>query len=115
MTKKIYLFLIFAFLTPLTGCYTTNQNEISNYERFGSNTYSVFNVDASYLKQEDSKCVTRSESIAIDDEIKNKTTTECVEVNNLYSDRGKMFSNLIDSFFNSGSGMMFISGMLDLL
>ena len=107
--------MIFAFLTPLTGCYTTNQNEISNYERFGSNTYSVFNVDASYLKQEDSKCVTRSESIAIDDEIKNKTTTECVEVNNLYSDRGKMFSNLIDSFFNSGSGMMFISGLLELL
>ena len=63
---------MFAFLTPLTGCYTTNQNQIDGYGyyRWGSNSYNVWNIDSEYLNSDDSKCVTKTESISIDNQIK---------------------------------------------
>ena len=110
---------MFAFLTPLTGCYTTNQNQIDGYGyyRWGSNSYNVWNIDSEYLNSDDSKCVTKTESISIDNQIKNKTTKECIEVMNLGKDRykSKMFSQILDNFFNSPSGMVLISELIQLL
>ncbi len=110
---------MFAFLIPLTGCYTTNQNQIDGYGyyRFGSNSYNVWNVQNQYLTTDDSQCVVKSKSVLLNDQVVNKVSRECVEVTKLGEDKyvSQMFFNLMDSFFNSGSGMMLFSGLLELL
>ena len=119
MTKKIYLFLIFAFLTPLTGCYTANQNEFDGYGyyRWGSNTYTVWNVDEKYLTTDDSQCVTKSSATSIGDKVQEKISINCLEVMKLGKDRykSKMFYEMLDNFFNSQTGMYFIASLLELL
>ena len=118
MTKKIYLFLIFVFLTPLTGCYTTNQNEISNYERFGSNTYTIWNVPEKFLTTDDSQCVTKLSSVSVNNYVTEQVTRNCIEVMKLGNEASPvsdMFFEILNSFFNSPSGMMLFSELLSLL
>ena len=117
--NRIRLLAVSFFMILQVGCspMTTNSEDFNGYgySRWGSNTYTIMNAPTHTLNESDSKCITKTKSISIDDEIKNKTTTECVEVNNLHSDKSKVFREILNSFFNSGTGMMFISGLLELL
>ena len=65
MNKIGLLVVSITMILQVVGC-SYEEKYISNYEKYGSNTISEFSVDAKYLIEEDSKCVTRSVSKSID-------------------------------------------------
>ena len=120
MDLKVLSVLLITFL-GLNSCYTINQNEFDEsqlgYYKYGSNTYTVWNVDEKYLTTDDSQCVTKSSATSIGDKVQEKISINCLEVMKLGKDRykSKMFYEMLDNFFNSQTGMYFIASLLELL
>tara|TARA_Y100000310_G_scaffold338142_1_gene427001 strand:- start:2316 stop:2678 length:363 start_codon:yes stop_codon:yes gene_type:complete len=117
--NRMRLLAVSFFMILQVGCnpMTSYPDEISNYERFGSNSWNIWNIPQEYLTTDDSQCVTKVSSVSVDNQVSEQITRNCIEVTKLGNETpvADMFFKLLDSFFNSPSGMMLFSELLELL